>query len=81
MKKLPHWVIPDVYPALYDTESATAIEMTAKLYAAISELIGDYNNWVDNVNNIISEFTNATKEDYELYAKNHGIRQVVFLEV
>ena len=67
MKRLPKWCITDKFPALYDTESATAIEQTAKLYGAISELIDEYNNWVDKINAQIEAFENAMEKDYEVF--------------
>ena len=67
MKRLPHWCITDKFPALYDTESATAIEMTAKLYGAISDLIDDYNAWVDKVNKHIEDYENGLIKDYEVF--------------
>lgn len=65
MNKLPKWVIPDNFPALYDSDSATVIEMTGKLYNAINELIEDYNKFVDNINVSIETFENSSKENYE----------------
>lgn len=65
MKKLPHWCITDKHPALYDTESATAIEMTAKLYGAMNELISDYNKFVDGINENIDDFEKGILKDAE----------------
>ena len=67
MKRLPKWCITDKFPALYDTESATAIEMTAKVYGAMNELIDDYNAWVDKINAQIEAFENAVEKDYEVF--------------
>lgn len=67
MLKLPHWVVTNKFPALYDTESATAIEMVAKLYGKMNELIDDYNNFVDALNAEIEKFENETDKDIELF--------------
>lgn len=65
MHLLPHWVLTDKNPAFYDSESATAIEQTAKVYAAMQELITEYNKFADCVNSHIEEFINDTNADYE----------------
>ena len=68
MVKLPKWVVPDTFPALFDTDSATCIEMTAKLYGAMNELIDDYNAFVDRINEEIEAFETLTEKNYELFA-------------
>ena len=65
MKLLPKWVLTDKWPAVYDTESATAIEMTAKLYAAMQDLINEYNRYADDVNKIITEFIETSNTNFE----------------
>lgn len=67
MRKLPKWCITDTFPSLYDNESATAIEQTAKLYGAVNDMIDEYNAWVDKINNTIEEFINDTNADYETF--------------
>lgn len=67
MNKLPKWVIPDTHPALFDTESATTIEMTAKLYGAMNGLIEDYNNFVERVDANIEAFKTSTEKDLEVF--------------
>lgn len=73
MRLLPHWVLSDKFPAFYDSESATAIEQTAKLYAAVNELIAEYNKFVDGVNLQIKEFIDSSHKDFETFTV--GIRQ------
>lgn len=46
---LPMWCIPDIHPAFFDSESATAIEMVAKLYGAIKSIIENYNAFIEDV--------------------------------
>lgn len=59
MRLLPHWVLTDLNPAFYDTESGSAIQQTAKVYAAMNELIKEYNGFVDEINKRITEFENG----------------------
>lgn len=68
MNLLPKWVLTNSYPAVFDSESATTIEMTAKIYAAMQELISDYNSFVDTVNQQIIEFLNDTNKTFEVFA-------------
>lgn len=42
---LKQWVLTNVKPCLYDTESVTVIEMVAKLYKTTQELIDSYNEF------------------------------------
>lgn len=67
---LPVWCITDKYPAFYDTESATAIEQTAKLYGAMRILQEEYNNMATNVNATITAFINDVNADQEEF-ENH----------
>lgn len=64
---LPKWALNSNNPAFYDTESATAIEMVAKLHGSMNTLIDDYNNYVDNTNKIIANFNESTTKDIELF--------------
>lgn len=63
IKVLPLWALTDRYPAFYDSESGTAIEQTAKVYAAMRELQEDYNSMVSELNLKIEEYENATSKD------------------
>lgn len=68
MQKLPHWILPEKFPALYDSESATTIEMTAKVYGAMQALIDDYNRMVTDINAEIVKFesdVNANVDDFK----------------
>lgn len=64
IKPLPHWVLTNEYPAFYDTESVTAIEMVAKLYGSMEELITDYNHFVDEINTTIQDFEDGLIGDF-----------------
>lgn len=71
--QLPHWCITDLQPAFYDTDSATVVEQTGKVYRKVKELIDAYNNFVDVINNHIKEFENGTNQSIEVFQT--GIRQ------
>lgn len=64
---LPRWILNSNNPSFYDTESATAIEMVAKIYGSVNSIIEDYNKFVDITNQKISEFNNSTTKDIELF--------------
>lgn len=46
VESLPKWIVADTLPAFYETEGATAIQMVAKLYNKVKELIESYNELV-----------------------------------
>ena len=73
MELLPKWVLPPTMPSIYETESFTALEMVAKVYGAMNELITEYNKFVDSVNTQMETFTAETEEQYNLFAV--GLRQ------
>ena len=65
MLNLPKWGLTNPFPAFLDVESGTAIEQTAKVYAAMQQLIDEYNAFVDSVTAQINEFTTDTKADHK----------------
>ena len=65
MRLLPHWVLTDNLPAFYDTDSGAAIEQTAKVYAAMNELITEYNGFVDDVNKAIEEYNAGITKSFK----------------
>lgn len=70
IKLLPYWCITNRGPAFYDTESANAIEQTAKIYGAMRELQEDYNKFAKEVNTCITDFinnTNADQQEFEIH--------------
>lgn len=48
VNELPKWIVADTLPAFYETEGATAIQMVAKLYQKVNDLIESFNELVDN---------------------------------
>lgn len=73
MNLLPKWVLPPTIPSIYEHESFTALEMVAKVYGAMNELITEYNTFADSVNTKLDEFTAETERNNELFAI--GLRQ------
>ena len=68
MQPLPKWVLTNPLPGVFDIESGTAAEMTAKVYAAMSGLIEEYNAFADFVNSTMESFTGsekAAREEFE----------------
>ena len=65
IERLPVWVLTEGRPAFYDSESVTAIEMVAKLYAKMSELVDNYNEFATQVNTEIDRFESGITTDFE----------------
>lgn len=66
-KPLPHWCLTDLQPAFYDTESGTALQMIARIYPKIEELITNYNSFVDEINRYIDEFESGIIADFDCF--------------
>ena len=69
MKLLPHWAIPNKFPAVLESESMTVLEQTGRLYAAMQELIAEYNKYVDDLNAAIEDFENDTNKSIDDFKK------------
>ena len=67
MINLPKWVLPDKFPSIYESESATALEMTSKLYGSMGELVNDYNAFVERIEKLANQFEEDTNSDVELF--------------
>lgn len=80
MRKLPHWTLTQKRPSIYDTESATAVEQTAKVYGAMQELIDEYNDFVDKLNAEIEAFETSTNQDIECFKTTMTELQTNFIE-
>lgn len=65
--RLPHWILTERKPAVYDSESLTTVEMTAKVYAKMQELVDDYNQYVDTINKAIDDFESGIIKDFECF--------------
>lgn len=64
---LPKWVVPCTCQTAYDTESATTLEMVARLHGKTNELIEDYNSFAERVNVKVNEFINSTDLNYTTF--------------
>ena len=65
---LPNWCLTNEQASFYDTESATAIEMVAKLYAKVQELIKEHNTFTTEINSAFEEFKKAVNDNFELFS-------------
>ena len=69
MNLLPPWALTNPFPAVFDIDSATVTEQTAKMYGAMNELIKEYNAFADAANKKLQEFTEtetAARKEFEL---------------
>ena len=64
---LPKWNLHANRPTFYDTDSVTMLELAGRLHGSMNELITDYNSFVENVNKVITEFTNSTEKNNEVF--------------
>lgn len=67
IRPLPYWVLTDLQPAFYDSESGTVLQQLSRIYPKIQELIDAYNKFVREVNTYITEFENGVIEDFECF--------------
>lgn len=68
MEKLPYWRLTNPHPAFYDSESGSAIQMVAKVYAAMNELIEEHNTYIEGLNTRIDEFMSTANTEREEFA-------------
>lgn len=66
IKHMPNWCVTDKQPAFYDTESATAIEQTARVYGKMEELIDSYNTLETETHEHIEEQAAVLKNEKEV---------------
>ena len=67
---LPKWIYPNTIPSVYDGESKTCLDMTAKVYGAMRNLQEEYNLFVDEINKCITDFIESgNKEEEEFEAR------------
>ena len=64
---LPKWHLHGNRPTFYDTDAVTMLELASTLHGSMNTLIDDYNKFVDNVNETISELMKATEQDQEVF--------------
>ena len=67
MNKLPYWHLVNPLPSFHDAESGTVIEMTAKVYGAMNDLIAEYNAFAEKANAEIDVFEQKTTEEQQAF--------------
>ena len=68
IEQLPNWAIANEHPSFYDVESATAIEMVAKLYRKVNDLIKEHNTFTEEFKTAFEEFKKGVNDNFELFA-------------
>ena len=63
MNKLPYWHLVNPLPSFHDVESGTVIEMTAKVYGAMNDLINEYNKFAEEVNKELDGIATKTVDE------------------
>lgn len=63
MRLLPKWAIVTPFPSIYDFESVTAIQQTARVYGAMNQMISEYNNFAEAINKEIVEFIGSSEAE------------------
>lgn len=67
IRPLPYWVLTDLQPAFYDSESGTVLQQLSRIYPKIQEVINAYNDFVRDVNRYIDEFENGIIADFNCF--------------
>lgn len=67
IRPLPFWVLTDLQPAFYDSESGTVLQQLSRIYPKIQEVIDKYNDFVREVNRYIDEFENGIIKDFNCF--------------
>lgn len=67
IRPLPFWVLTDLQPAFYDSESGTVLQQLSRMYPKIQEIINGYNEFVRDVNRYIEEFESGIIKDFECF--------------
>lgn len=70
---LPMWNLQPNRPCFYDSDSATMLELAAKMQAAFNRMVEDYNNFAKSINAQITTFIDSTTANQETF--QGGIRQ------
>lgn len=67
IRPLPFWVLTDLQPAFYDSESGAVLQQLSRIYPKIQEVIDRYNDFVREVNRYIDEFETGIINDFECF--------------
>lgn len=63
MRLLPKWALLETPSVIYDFESVTAIQQTARVYGAMNQMITEYNNFAEAINKEIAEFVGSSETE------------------
>lgn len=67
---LPTWIYPAGFTSVYDAESQTASERTARLDGAVRALIEDYNKFTEELTEEIKNFTAASTAEIDEFKRS-----------
>lgn len=65
--KLPPWNLTNKLPAFHDVESASSVQMTAKLYDYMKAFGLDYEKFVEEINTAITEYNTDMETDQKCF--------------
>ena len=69
MKNLPFWHLTNKYPSFQDVDSKTAVEMVAKVYGAMQELITIFNNLSSQLEKSMTDFETGVNNDVDEFKR------------
>lgn len=69
LRPLPPIALTNNQPAFYDVESVSAIQMIAKMYDYLQNMVTDYNAFITEVNNEIESFERCSDKKYDEFTK------------
>lgn len=70
---LPKWYLNHNRPTFYDTDAGTMLELAGNMHGKMNEIIDDYNEFVESINNRIEEHLTDSETNWELFKT--GLRQ------
>lgn len=70
MNLLPKWALLNPLPAIYDFESVTPLQQTARVYGAMQEMIREYNAFADLINKEMQSFVGSSEEEIKNFKKS-----------
>lgn len=81
IKPLLNMCLSDTNPSFKDHESLTAIEMIAKFYGKLNEVIDEYNSFSESTKQYIESFTNGTNQNIDVFKVNMMQKFQDFIDV
>lgn len=67
MTEFPKFKLKDNAPAFYDTDSVTILEVASKLYGKMNEIIQEFNNLSEALNEQMEAFKASEHQDIETF--------------